>query len=96
VLKKISQVRNNSKITSFVEPLLNETYTMKYDFCAFLGLVTMNHEVYMIYVKTIEYLCRIKQRHNVYQIHKVKAVKVKTGQRDKKVSDQMKTVRTNS
>lgn len=59
---------------------------MKYEFCAFLGLVTMNQEVYMVYAKTLEYICRIEKKHNIYQIHKVKAVKVKTGQRDKKVS----------
>ena len=77
---------------TFLDGILDEVYTLKYDFCAFLGLVTVNHEIYMIFVKTIEYLCRIKQKHNVYKIHKVKAVKVQTGERDVKVSDQMKSV----
>lgn len=55
-------------------------------------MISLDQKVYLIFAKTVEYLCKFKLHHNVYTIQKVKAVSLDSGLRDKKVSDQLKSV----
>lgn len=50
-------------------------------------MISLDHRVYLIFAKTVEYVCKFKMHHNVYSIQKVKAVGLDTGLRDKKISD---------